>query len=324
MGVPRSAYYRWQKPRHPRPRGPSWRALSPKQRQHVLQTSDEWPELSPRVIAVMITGSGLFSVSKSTACSILKAAGKIPRRPEDTKPAAQEYSDKPEHVHDRWQAGLTNFFIPAWGHHHDGGVQDGRSPFLLHHDLRADEKAGDVIDVFEGAAAFAKQTHGYVARRLVTDHGKWFEAADTGYYLTSEASEAIGPIFARSYHPRTLGELERLRRTMMEHVDRHVHDSHWQVTRAIDRFYRYYNYERYHEALANDTPADVYLGRAERILKRRGQVKAQPMQQRRKLYEAWRTCQADLKQASDQSTVSAGRNQGDLRSSLSSQTVPNL
>jgi transposase InsO family protein len=321
MGVPHSTYYRWKKPHRPRQRGPSWNALSPQQRQYVLQKSEQWPELSCREIAFKITDSGLFSVSESTVYRILKAAGKIPRRREDPRPAAKEYSDKPEKVHDQWQADFTDFFIPAWGRYHDGGVLDDRSRFLLHHDLRAYEKAEDAIEVFEGAVSFAKETHGYVARRIVTDHGKCFEAGVTKTYLTTED---IRSIFARSHHPQTLGKLERLHRTMKECVNLHVYDNPWQTARAIDRFYRYYNYERYHEALGNVTPADVYFGRAEAILERRREIKAQTMQRRRKRYEAWKTRQAALTAASKRSTLSDGLNQERSYLSETSQSVPKL
>ena len=88
---------------------------------------------------------------------------------------------------------------------------------------------------YAGAVAFAKQTHGYAARRIVTDHGKCFEANDIKAYLYVRN---IRPIDARSHHPQTVGNLERLHRTMKEHVNVHVYPNPWELRRAIDRFGR--------------------------------------------------------------------------------------
>jgi len=44
----------------------------------------------------------------------------------------------------------------------------------------------------------------------------------------------------------------------------------------------YYNNHRYHEALENVTPADMYYGRDREILERRKQIKQKTMLLRRK------------------------------------------
>ena len=45
----------------------------------------------------------------------------------------------------------------------------------------------------------------------------------------------------------------------------------------------YYNYQRYHEAIDNVTPADKYYGRDRVILKRREKVRQETMKMRRAL-----------------------------------------
>ena len=49
----------------------------------------------------------------------------------------------------------------------------------------------------------------------------------------------------------------------------------------MEGFVRYYNYERYHEALGNITPADMYHGRQDDILATRQEVKQKSLAERR-------------------------------------------
>lgn len=46
-------------------------------------------------------------------------------------------------------------------------------------------------------------------------------------------------------------------------------------------FIDHYNHHRYHESLGNRTPADVYLGRAEAILKGRKEINQNTTRRRR-------------------------------------------
>jgi putative transposase len=45
----------------------------------------------------------------------------------------------------------------------------------------------------------------------------------------------------------------------------------------------YHNYRRYHEALNDVTPADVYTGKDREILARRARIKQRTMKSRRKV-----------------------------------------
>ena len=53
------------------------------------------------------------------------------------------------------------------------------------------------------------------------------------------------------------------------------------LERQIEAFVEYYNHRRYHESLNNVTPADVYFGRAETILREREKIKKLTIRKRR-------------------------------------------
>ena len=57
-----------------------------------------------------------------------------------------------------------------------------------------------------------------------------------------------------------------------------------ELYKALKDFVHYYNHRRYHKSLDNVTPADVYFGKREKILKRREKIKQQTLQQRRQRY----------------------------------------
>jgi transposase InsO family protein len=59
-----------------------------------------------------------------------------------------------------------------------------------------------------------------------------------------------------------------------------VYTSPDELRRTMREFIEYYNHRRYHEAIGNATPADVYYDRREEILCRREEQKQRTIQER--------------------------------------------
>lgn len=57
-----------------------------------------------------------------------------------------------------------------------------------------------------------------------------------------------------------------------------------ELVTALSTFVNRYNNQRYHESLNNLTPADVYFGRGEKILKHRSIIKNKTLNDRKLQY----------------------------------------
>ena len=85
-------------------------------------------------------------------------------------------------------------------------------------------------------------------------------------------------------HPQTQGKIERYHRSMKNIIKLDNYYFPQQLKDRLAVFVDYYNNRRYHEALNNLNPADVYFGRGEQILKQRKLIKEKTMKKRRKTH----------------------------------------
>ena len=81
----------------------------------------------------------------------------------------------------------------------------------------------------------------------------------------------------------TQGKIERYHLSLKNVVELELYRLPSDLEKAVANFIHFYNEERYHESLDNVAPADVYFGRAERILKERDQIKQRTLAARRRL-----------------------------------------
>lgn len=286
LGVPRSTYYRWRQVQPGQSldlysgdeRRP-WNRLTPEEEGKILAAARESTELSSRQLAAWITDKAGFAVSESTVYRILRREGLV-KRPEVQLVAGKEYHTKTMRPHQMWATDASYFRVVGWGYYYLVTVMDDYSRFILAWKLQRDMAADSLIEVIQEAVDVTGMTEVPVEDRtkLLSDNGAGYVSRAFRDYLHLVG---ISHILAAPFHPQTNGKLERYQQSVKREVNQIPYELPSQLEKAIADFVDYYNFRRYHKALANVTPADVLYGRREQTLQRRKEVQAQTIQRRK-------------------------------------------
>ena len=288
LSISETTYYRWkrrfkssgrsgledQKPYN----GSTWNQLLDEEREVIYREAMFNPEYSPRELSHYITDTCGFSVSESTVYRTLKKAGWVKPRESKRFKASGEYKSKPGYVNQQWQTDASYFKAHGWGWYYLISVLDDYSRKILSWKLQSTMTTDAFSEVIELACENVKISNLKKSPKLVTDRGSALISKDFEIYLEERG---IGHILASPYHPQTNGKIERFHKSCKEKVYLNVHETPYELEREIGRFIEWYNQGRYHEALGNVTPDDVYYGRREKILKKRNQLKKKTLMKRR-------------------------------------------
>ena len=114
---------------------------------------------------------------------------------------------------------------------------------------------------------------------LLSDHGPGYLSKTFAEYLRLVG---VRHVVASPYHPQTNGKCERYHRTVKGQLRLVPYTAPSTLREAVAGFVDFYNHHRYHEALSNVTPADVYHGRREEILAGRTEVQQRTVEARRR------------------------------------------
>ncbi|MFC3194158.1 IS3 family transposase [Marinicella sediminis] len=293
LSINRSTFYGWleryvkdglaglfDKPAKP---GHVWNKISEEHQQAMVQMALDETDLSPRELAVKYTETMSYYVSESSMYRLLKSYDLITSPAYILMQAGDKFDQPSAWVNELWQTDFTYFKIIGWGWYYLSTILDDYSRFIVAWRLCTTMAASDVTDTLDDALAFTglDQVHVDHKPRLLSDNGPCYISGQLADYLKDQG---MSHTRGRPYHPQTQGKIERWHRSMKNQIllDHYYLPS--ELKNQMQRFVQYYNHERYHESLDNLTPADVYYGRGQEVLKQRKLIKQNTIALRRQLH----------------------------------------
>lgn len=293
LGINRRTFYNWYNlyleggesalEQKVRPTGRQWNRIPDSMREMVVDIALKYPELSSRELAVKITDEQSVFISESSVYRILKANDLIEVCQHDIIKASDEYHTKTKFQNEMWQTDFTYFRVQGWGWYYLSTIMDDFSRKIIYWELCEGMSKEDVMRCVRKAMKLAGLSK-HNPPKLLSDNGPCYIAKDLGTYL--EENFNMKQLHGAALHPQTQGKIERYHRSMKNIIKLQNYYCPSELKAAIKDWVNYYNTKRYHESLDNLTPDDVYYGRAEEILKRRQEIKARTLEERRLIYEA--------------------------------------
>ena len=290
LGINRSTFYKWyqryledgyeglaykyQPPRQ------FWNAIPPGEREKVVKIALEYPEKSPRELACHITDTQEYYISEASVYRILKEHDLVTSPVYTVMTAADKFFQPTRAINELWQTDFTYLKVVGWGWYYLSTVMDDYSRYILAWRLCKGMSTGEVKETIEEAVQFTGIRHVKIIDRprLLSDNGPCYISKAFAEYLDVEG---ISHIRGKPYHPMTQGKIERYHRSMKNIIRLANYYCPSELEEQLRLFVSYYNHERYHEALGNVTPADVYHGRDQEIKVRRQQIREETMRLRR-------------------------------------------
>jgi len=291
IDLPESTYYRWKR-KFKRSglkgiedktsySGTVWNKLLPQEEEKIFEIARCYSEWSSREISCHITDNCGFWVSESTVYRYLKKRNLIKPREVRTFPASSEYKRKTSHPNEMWQTDATYLLVLRWAWFFLITVLDDYSRRILAFKLQEAMDVRAFSEVIEMACEATGISNVPIEEKpnILSDNGSALISKAFEEYLETKG---LGHILASPYHPQTNGKIERYHRSAKERINLFVYEDPDELRKEVEKFVDYYNTKRYHEALGNVTPDDVYFGRKELIFERREALKKKTLRNRRK------------------------------------------
>ena len=237
-------------------------------------------DLSPRELAVRFTDTESYFVSEASVYRLLKTHDLITSPAYIVIKASDEFKDKTTRPNEMWQTDFTYLKVIGWGWFYLSTVLDDFSRYIVAWKLCTNMRAEDVTDTLDLALAASCCDCATVLHkpRLLSDNGPSYIAGELAEYI--EANK-MSHVRGAPCHPQTQGKIERWHQTLKNRILLENYFLPGDLKAQIEAFVEHYNHQRYHESLANVTPADAYFGRAPAIIKQRERIKRQTIEHRR-------------------------------------------
>jgi len=292
LEVPRSTFYDWYRRYQEdgfdgladQKAGPRqfWNQIPESVQEQVVELALIHPEKSSRQLAWQFTDNQEYFISESSVYRILKGFDLVQSPAFLMITAKDKFENPTTEVNELWQTDFTYFKIIDWGWYYLSAILDDYSRYILAWKLSTTMATTDVEDTLNLALEKAGLTEVRVHHRprLLSDNGPAYMSKELKKFLKRKDIEHIR---GAPYHPMTQGKIERWHRSMKNVVKLQNYYSPSELEQSIADFVEYYNNQRYHEAIDNLTPADVYFGKSEEVLTKREQIKQATLDRRRKL-----------------------------------------
>ena len=295
IGIPKTTFYAWLdryasggldalEDHRPAPHR-VWNRIPDDVRERIVALALDQPDLSPREVAVAFTDRERSFVSEASVYRLLKARGLVTSPAFIVMKAADKFANPTTVINQLWQTDFTYLKVTGWGWFYLSTVLDDFSRYIVAWKLCTTMTADDVTDTLDLALQASGLDDAPLQQRprLLSDNGPSYVASDLSDWLQHQGMKHTR---GKPYHPMTQGKIERWHRSLKNVICLENHYFPWQLEQAIAAFVQHYNHLRYHEALDNLTPADVYFGRRGEVIPQREVIKRQTLALRRAEYSA--------------------------------------
>ncbi len=257
-----------------------WNRIPDHVREQIVDIALQESEKSPRELAWHITDTQGYFISESSVYRILKSYDLITSPAYIVMSAGDKFTSPTKGTNELWQTDFTYFRITGWGWYYLSTVLDDYSRYIISWYLSSSMTTADVKITLDRAIKKTGVDQVKVRHkpRLLSDNGPSYISNELKTYL---ANQQIEHTRGAPFHPMTQGKIERYHRSMKNVVKLQNYYFPGELENAIERFVEYYNNYRYHEAVNNLTPADVYYGRSREILTKRDRIKRKTMRLRK-------------------------------------------